>query len=72
MSIASEIVDINRILDRVVLVQTQEREGSKIRLGGYSITYDRHGNEISRTENTWHVSLECHTEQEANRLSRAT
>ena len=50
------------------IVTVQEVDGSKIRLGGYSITYDQHGTEIERSPITWSGVMECHTIAEAKRL----
>jgi hypothetical protein len=41
---------------RLVQCQKAMPDGS-LMLGGYSITYDREGKEISRTEPTWNVTL---------------
>jgi hypothetical protein len=41
------------------LVHVRERHGSRIWLGGYSITFDREGNEISRTPVTWNGMVDC-------------
>lgn len=40
------------------IVTTQEVVGTRLYLGGYSITYDLNGNEVSRTENQWSGYLE--------------
>lgn len=66
----SEAINIDLIFGYTKLVQTSEIVGSKIRMGGYSIRYDRAGNEVGRTENTWNGELECHSKAEAMRLCR--
>lgn len=68
----SDAINIDAIFGYTKLVQTREIVGSKIRMGGYSIRYDRAGNEVSRTENTWNGELECHSAAEAIRLCRAS
>lgn len=65
-------MNIDAIFGYTKLVPTREIVGSKIRMGGYSIRYDRAGNEVSRTENTWNCELECHSKAEAMRLCRTT
>lgn len=39
------------------LVTTQKVEDDRLWLGGYSITYDEHGNEVSRSDNEWNCSV---------------
>jgi hypothetical protein len=51
------------------IVAVREIIGSRIRMGSYSITFDRDGAEIDRTPVTWDCELECWSEKEAKRLA---
>lgn len=44
----------------VQLIQVQKVENGRLYFGGYSIRYDYHGNEVSRTPVTWNCSLGFH------------
>ena len=39
------------------IAETFSSDGKHLLLGGYSITYDKDGNEVSRTENQWNVRI---------------
>lgn len=66
----SEPFIVNMVYGSVKLVQTQSVQGSKIYLGGFAIHLDRDGKEVSRSENTWNVILDCGSEEEAVRLAK--
>lgn len=55
----NDLINIEDLFGWVQLVSTQERRGTRIYMGGYSIRYGRDGNERSRTENTWNCYVEC-------------
>lgn len=68
----SEMIKIDVIYGSIQLVQTSEVRGSKIYMGGYAIHRDRYGKEVRRTPNQWNGVMECHTNEEARRLSALT
>ena len=43
----------------VQIVATHRWEGNTLIVGGYSITYDQHGKEVSRTPDTENARLVC-------------
>lgn len=53
---SDEILSLVFGYKRLVQCQKAMPDGS-LMLGGYSITYDREGKEISRTEPTWNATL---------------
>ena len=50
------------------LVPTKKLENNRIFLGGYSISYDINGVEVSRTENTWNGSIGCDFSEDATTM----
>lgn len=44
------LINLDLCFGSVEIITTERREGNALVLGGYSITRDRHGREVSRTE----------------------
>ena len=51
------MINVQCLFGHVELVQVRKYENGRLHLGGYSITRDRDGKEVSRTETTWNGSL---------------
>lgn len=52
------LINLDVMFGSIQLVSTERREGMDLVIGGYSITRDRNGAEVSRTENQDYCRLE--------------